>query len=89
MRIFTYKCYHQNQLIKTTTSWQEAKEWERSEALNYFLIDSADEREMLISGVRPTCWNDNFSDEEEDEDFEPDYDECGFNPYMGCYDYDC
>ena len=20
---------------------------------------------------------------------EPDYDECGFNPYMGCYDYDC
>ena len=69
MRIFTYKCYHQNQLIKTTTSWQEAKEWERSEALNYFLIDSADE--------------------EEDEDFEPDYDECGFNPFMGCYDYDC
>ena len=75
MRIFTYKCYHQNQLIKTTTSWQEAKEWERSEALNYFLIDSADEREM--------------PDEEEDEDFEPDYDECGFNPFMGCYDYDC
>lgn len=20
---------------------------------------------------------------------EPYYDECGFNPYMGCYDYDC
>lgn len=75
MRIFTYKCYHQSQLIKTTTSWQETKEWERSEALNYFLIDSADEREM--------------PDEEEDEDFEPDYDECGFNPFMGCYDYDC
>lgn len=22
-------------------------------------------------------------------DPEPDYDECGFNPYEGCYDYDC
>lgn len=50
---------------------------------------SADEREMLISGICPTCWNDTFSDEEEDEDFEPDYDECGFNTYIGCYDYDC
>lgn len=25
----------------------------------------------------------------EDTDVELDYDECGFNPYMGCYDYDC
>lgn len=24
-----------------------------------------------------------------DEDYEDYYDECGFNPYMGCYDYDC
>ena len=28
--------------------------------------------------------NCNFED-----DFEDDVDECGFNPYMGCYDYDC
>lgn len=32
--------------------------------------------------------------ERENEDFiddyyEPDYDEGGFNPYMGCYDFDC
>lgn len=25
----------------------------------------------------------------EEEDYEPDYDEMGFNPYEGCYDYDC
>ena len=25
----------------------------------------ADEREMLISGICPTCWNDTFFDEEE------------------------
>lgn len=35
----TFKCYYQTQLVKTTTSWQEAKEWERSETLNYFLIE--------------------------------------------------
>ena len=27
---------------------------------------SADEREMLISGICPTCWNDTFFDEEEE-----------------------
>ena len=24
-----------------------------------------------------------------DYEYEDDYDECGFNPYLGCYDYDC
>ena len=26
---------------------------------------------------------------DEDEDYEPDVDECGFDPYEGCYTYDC
>ena len=26
---------------------------------------------------------------EDDFDEEPYFDECGFNPYMGCYDFDC
>lgn len=29
------------------------------------------------------------SSESYDEDYEPDYDECGFDPYAGCYTYDC
>ena len=28
-------------------------------------------------------------DEDEDCDCEPDVDECGFDPYEGCYTYDC
>lgn len=28
-------------------------------------------------------------DEEYDWDDEPDVDECGFDPYEGCYTYDC
>ena len=52
---------------------------------------SANEREMLISGICPTCWEKTFADEEEEEleDYEEDTCEMGFNPYMGCYDYDC
>lgn len=30
-----------------------------------------------------------FEDDFDEDDYEPDYDECGFNPYMGCYDFDC
>lgn len=30
-----------------------------------------------------------YFEEDPEEDYEPDYDECGFNPYMGCYDFDC
>lgn len=38
-------------------------------------------------GGEPEYTNDDWDD---DEDFdEPDYDECGFNPYEGCYDWDC
>ena len=52
---------------------------------------SADEREMLISGICPKCWDNMFPEEEEDEeDYEPDWDlDMGFDPYMGCYTDDC
>lgn len=26
---------------------------------------------------------------EHDDDYEDDYDECGFDPYEGCYTFDC
>jgi len=62
---------------------------------------SADEREALISGICPSCWDKMFPPEEEEEleeeeepeefdyDFADTYMEIGFNPYMGCYDEDC
>lgn len=58
---------------------------------------SANERESLISGLCSECWDDMFgSDEEEDADYAPEdedwddtYLELGFNPYEGCYDWDC
>ena len=55
---------------------------------------SANEREMLISGICPTCWNKTFAGEDEDSEvfsdfYEGHFDEMGFDPYMGCYTDDC
>jgi hypothetical protein len=54
-----------------------------SEADNFFLLCG-----LALAGEfgdEP----DAYFDDESEEDYEPDYDECGFNPYMGCYDFDC
>ena len=53
----------------------------------------ANVREMLISGMCDECQEKMFSssEDEEEEDFEPDDidDDCGFDPYEGCFTYDC
>lgn len=53
----------------------------------------ANVREMLISGMCDECQEKMFSssEEEEEEDFEPDDidDDCGFDPFEGCFTYDC
>jgi len=56
---------------------------------------TANEREAIKTGICADCWDALFSgDEEEEEEEDSDYweddvDECGYNPYMGCYDFDC
>lgn len=62
---------------------------------NAFPYLSADEREMLISGICPKCWAKTFGEEEDEEEFDEDYepsdidDDFGFDPYEGAYTYDC
>lgn len=75
--------------------------WQNGEyAQNAFPYLSAEEREILISGICSTCWEKMFpAQEEEDEPYEnedwedwedePDDLEQGFNPYSGDYDFDC
>ena len=68
--------------------WQDGKL-----AQDAFPYLSADEREMLISGICPDCWSKMWGTEDEDEDL----DDCdwgynedmGFDPYLGCYTDDC
>lgn len=71
---------------------EEYARWQAGELIQVAMPSlDAEEREMLISGICPTCWEDMFDDEDEDEEYysEPDDLEMGFNPYMGCYDFDC
>jgi hypothetical protein len=50
-------------------------------AINECAICDAETGEVVATVTR--------DDEDDDYEYEPDYDECGFNPYMGCYDFDC
>lgn len=77
---------HQTCAIRVYTddfyTWKHGKS--AQEAFSYLL---AEDREMLISGICPSCWNDLFADEDEKD--EPADIEMGFDPYMGCYTEDC
>lgn len=52
---------------------------------------TATQREQLISNMCPSCQS-NFFEDDYDDDYD-DYDdsdlECGFDPYEGCYTFDC
>ena len=48
----------------------------------------ANVREMLISGLCDDCQAEMFSIPEDDEPDDID-DDCGFDPYEGCFTYDC
>ena len=68
--------------------------WSSGElAQNCFPYLDPSEREVLISGLCSKCQDDIFGadDESDDEDYEPTNidDDCGFDPYMGCFTDDC
>lgn len=51
---------------------------------------SANEREMLISGICPTCWERTFGGDDAEDDADWGYNEDeGFDPYEGCWTGDC
>lgn len=69
------------------------KAWQDGMVIQQALPElDANDRERLISGICPTCWDKMFSipdDEEEGEDYDDcDY-EMGFDPYLGCFTDDC
>lgn len=43
----------------------------------------------LVSGETGEIIESSDDWDDYDKDYEPDYDECGFDPYEGCYTYDC
>lgn len=66
-------------------AWQSGKL-----AQDAFPYLTAEEREMLISGICSDCWDKMFGEEEEEDwDEEPFNLDEGFDPYMGEYTWDC
>lgn len=68
--------------------------WDSGElAQNCFPYLDASEREILISGLCFLCQDLGFGsdDDDDDGDYEPADidDDCGFDPYMGCFTDDC
>ncbi len=84
-------CHHVHDVaVNESDFW----DWnDGANAQDAFPYLSPDEREMLISGICPDCWDATFGDDDEDEEPEDcdvyDFDETGYNPYMGAYDFDC
>ena len=78
-----------------TLSANDFNAWQNGELVqNAFPYLDANERELLVSGICPDCWDKMFSSDDSDEDWEEEWPddywlEVDFNPYMGCYDYDC
>ena len=64
--------------------------WEQGELIqNVAPYLSATEREQLISHICPKCQEGVFGADDEDEYPDDCDNECGFDPYLGCYTDDC
>lgn len=81
-------CHHANEVM---VNEEDYFAWAFDDELvqNAFPYLSADEREMLVSGICPKCWAQTFGEDPEGDFEEPADDEMGYNPYLGCYDFDC
>lgn len=78
-----------------TVSFEDYERWQANLFKTPSPYLSANEREMLKTGICPSCWDKMFPPEEEDDepeefdyDFADTYCEIGFNPYLGAYDWD-
>lgn len=78
---FTTNCFDE-----AVNLWREHR-WGADEGQ---LVARSNGVELVLDtweGEEPEYVNDDWDDEEDFD--EPDCDECGFNPYAGCYDWDC
>ena len=65
--VLEIECVMCNQSIIMEVSEEGLKKWQQGELIQDALPElTDDEREMLMSGICPTCWDKIFSDEWED-----------------------
>lgn len=67
------------------------KEDELMDFLEDYFTNPVDETDLndIISFDWEWLYEEIGMNEEEEDEYEDEVDECGFNPYDGCYDYDC
>ena len=65
---FSGECLFDNHPFSITTKLTDANRWINGESIqNCFPHLSADDREILLSGISPNHWNELFPQEHEDE----------------------
>lgn len=71
MEVTTMNCFHCNQPSTMTVNIAEFNAWRDGLLIQEaFPTMSTQDRELLMTGTHPACWDAMFSDEEEDEDDE-------------------
>lgn len=77
-----------NGLVEVDVEQYEA--WQSGELIQYAMPAlSATQREMLITGMCEDCQNSIFGGDSWDDEPADIDDDCGFDPYEGCYTFDC
>lgn len=93
--IVTVTCPFCGETTLVTVNREDFTAWENGELIqNAMPYMDAGERETLISGLCPECQSKMFqSSEDDDEDWDDEPDDIdsdeGFDPYEGCFTYDC
>lgn len=95
------RCPFCGKVSVVTVNEKDYEAWQSGALVqNAFPYLSANDREILVSGICEECWEGMFSTEDNDCDgnceecgkcaeLEDKVDETGFDPYEGCYTYDC
>ena len=78
--------YIENRMVAEVEGYEFAWEVYRKTSE---LADMLGEIAHLVDGETGEILESSDDWDDYDEDYEPDYDECGFDPYEGCYTYDC
>lgn len=81
-----YYIYIENRMVAEVENTESAYEVYRKTCE---LADLLGEIAHLVDGSTGEVIESSDDWDDYDEDYEPDYDECGFDPYEGCYTYDC
>lgn len=81
-----FMIYIENRMIGEVSGMDFAYEvYTKAAELGEMIGDTA----HLVSGETGEIIASSDDYDDYDRDYEPDYDECGFDPYAGCYTWDC